>query len=607
MAQGNQSGFTMMQRSGDQNQLDAAAQQQLIAALLKNSLQAPQRPELSWTQGAARMLEAGVSAYKQKQLNDKTEAQALVRGNDMKQIGAALTSNDPQKLALVMQGLKDPQSQSMVMNLLSNMQNQNQLHNQALQMNGVNQVNTRENKRLDYGYKSQETAQTANNASNLSNQNAQQDVVKDSAKTSGESARDVTKVQAEADVNAKAKAQNRMLDLNKVINSDARQDIKDLASKELATLVPLNAQMAHPQGVANTNTSMMSGNGVAPNPGAAGGGGGKGGAGAPPDIQSLATKARDNNAQINNVLRNIQGGVLNDQNTSEAGRQAVNLAATAGVPGAANTEGAIKEYEQVSAQAGLGGLKDFISGIGGSRMPKTLIDMVQQATMDKNDNVSGAAPKLFLQKQINDRVIGLGGLEQEWINKNGAINYPDKTTGYNWEQANNAYMLHNPIVTQDDYQKNIQNKMASAGNAAPQSNSPVTQQAPIPASAQQPQQNVSQPQEPRQSDQIAPSHQSDRPLAQPADASQQSMPLPPPPLPQQQQQSPQQNIVYAPSDPSQNMPSPQSQGPAQPQMDQGQMLAQLLAKKQQDQQNPYAQVPDYSSMFSGGSNSNMSF
>lgn len=122
MQAGNPTGFSMQQRSGDQNQLDSQAQQQMIAMLLKNATAAPQRPELSWTQGAARMLEAGVSAYKQNQLNQKNQQIQQQQANDSKILGVALASGDLRQVAAAMQQMKNPQSQSMALNAIAGMQ-----------------------------------------------------------------------------------------------------------------------------------------------------------------------------------------------------------------------------------------------------------------------------------------------------------------------------------------------------------------------------------------------------------------------------------------------------------------------------------------------------
>lgn len=113
------SGISVMGKNTDLDANQVGSQQALIDKLLMQSLQAPKTPELSWTQGAARMAEMLVSAYKQKQLQKKQDLYNQNRQNSMGALASALGSGDQKQIAAAVGKMNDPQSQMMALNFLS--------------------------------------------------------------------------------------------------------------------------------------------------------------------------------------------------------------------------------------------------------------------------------------------------------------------------------------------------------------------------------------------------------------------------------------------------------------------------------------------------------
>jgi hypothetical protein len=623
MAATNQTGFQMMQRSGDQNQLDSQNQQQLIAMLLKNALAAPQRPELSWTQGLARMVEAGASAYmdnKQEQKNKMLQEQS---SQDSQLLGAALSSNDPRAIVAAMQRMKNPQSQSMAMNLLANMQAQNQLNtneiNKEQRMSGFRREEQKQKYGHDLGKADFESALQSQNK----DQQNQFDLTKEGVKSALDTNRDSSKIREEATKDPIKNAQANVFQMQKVIdNPNADDSIKALAKKKLESNMAILSEL---KTNADPNAVAMNGTGLAGNGRMAGGSSGSSGtksAGAAPDIQAAARSAQDLLGLTKNVLGSIESGKLSNGSMTALG-QFGNYVAEANDLQSSSPE--IGAYKQLSAKNTLQAIKDYMASGGPSRMSKALIDIFEKSALDPNDLPGTSQPKIFMLMQAADRAVARAQLQTQWVDKNGGIDRKDPS-GQTYQQVENKFFDANPIVSYGDYLKNNRSLImtqqpktqsdsqnpdaeSSQSNNTSQEPAPTDNQKPLPVSKISTQPGVSQGNSIAQnqgnttddnkfvygrdmvgSDEDSPQYKNsvvNPSVAQNTNMTRDNIPednFKPNIDPSQRDYL--QNVNYGGS------PLMQNQQPQQPQMDQGQMLAALLARKQQESQ----QAPDYSNM-----------
>lgn len=116
------SGISVMGKNTDLDANQVGADQALANQLLMRALQQPQTPDKSWTQGAARMAEMLVSAYKSKQAQTKQDTYNKGRQQSMGGLAAALAGGDPRAIAKAISGMNDPQSQMMGLQQMAQMQ-----------------------------------------------------------------------------------------------------------------------------------------------------------------------------------------------------------------------------------------------------------------------------------------------------------------------------------------------------------------------------------------------------------------------------------------------------------------------------------------------------
>jgi len=121
-------GITVMGRGAAIDPETFASRQKLADELYKGALQNPPQPELSWTQGAARLAQAVASGYERAGVNKDRDAYKQQRLQDMQKLGTALGTGDYKS---VIGQLSDPDSQMMAFGLAkSDMDRQNALQGQ---------------------------------------------------------------------------------------------------------------------------------------------------------------------------------------------------------------------------------------------------------------------------------------------------------------------------------------------------------------------------------------------------------------------------------------------------------------------------------------------
>jgi hypothetical protein len=501
---GNSAGISVMGKNTDLEANQVGTEQALANQLLLRALQQPVRPEVSPWQGAARMAEMLVSAHKQTQAQQKQDAYNAKRQASMGALATALSGGNPGAIAAAISGMNDPQSQMMGLQAMIAQNQQNQLFGQQRSMKGLEHQYGIEDKGIDYNHKTGEMGYGSTLKQGEALQGGQISAGLEGVKGSVQRQNESSKLQGETQKDLLEKqqigVQQRMVALAKVINDpNAPQPLKDLAAKDLQTQQQLNAEMHTGIYPSSPDAGMVNGTGIAGNAmiggrsggssagggskSGSGGGGSSGGGAAAPDIQQQGVSAKDLLANMNQVAQDIQTGVLNNQNMTQAGRAIEYAKEANGLP---NSMAAISRYEQLVNQKTLAGTKEFQSMGGTStRITKPILAVIEGAQLNKNDLPESIQPKLFMQMEGAQRLIQLADLQQQWIDKNGGIDRRDNTSGMSWEQLGNKFNNANPIVSYNDFQKNNQNKLDSQLQNGNQPQNPQVQ----PLNQNQPQQN----------------------------------------------------------------------------------------------------------------------
>ncbi len=124
-------GISIMGRGASVDPAALLERLKLSSELYKSALASPKTPELSWTQGAARLAQAIAAGWERASVTKDMNAATAQKVQDMKGLAAALGSGDQKQIAAAVTSMSDPTSQQMALGLMAQMQqSQNKFSNE---------------------------------------------------------------------------------------------------------------------------------------------------------------------------------------------------------------------------------------------------------------------------------------------------------------------------------------------------------------------------------------------------------------------------------------------------------------------------------------------
>jgi hypothetical protein len=464
-------GVSVMGRSGGQDPDSNyfLYKQQLADSLLRNAISAPQKPELSWTQGAARLAEALAGSYKSHQLENQMQNYQSSRAQDMQTLASALQGGG--NMGDAMSQLQNPSMQNQLMQMMMMKNQQDFMNQKAMQQEAA------KNK-----YAMIQDDNKAQNQGIIKNAEQQGDLIKEGYK--GQIQQNATLKQPIA------QAQQNVLDLTTAIqNPNTPPDIKAQAQTMLdgqrQALTAMHPPAAGSGGGGNP-MALPGAGGVS----GASGAGGKGAAAGGIDLIAASNKAKDSLAGLNQVQQDIESGRLTNLMLTPVGEGIEQAKALAGQPNSMDSIGRYKQLAANSTVQALGDIGNSFKNAGiQARITKPLVDVARDTTFAPNEMLDSAYPKIAVNQQVLQRAAALGDIAQQYSDKNGGnlIN-PDKQTGLTFEQIGQNFNRSNPVLSFPDWQKKaaaLQDQKSQESQSQPSSPAPMASQ-PIQTPSQSP-------------------------------------------------------------------------------------------------------------------------
>lgn len=465
-------GISIMGRGsvGSTIEPDSFIQRQRLAdELYKNSIATPQTPELSWTQGAARLAQAIASGYERGNLNKDRQAYQDQRKADMQLLGNALASGDYKS---VMGQLSDPESQKMAFSLAAednkeraqskgNMQlallkrslenkDSTEKFNQTMALKKADHAFGRDNYLFERGDKLAD--KNSERAFELNKMGVQSEYGR------GDKFLDADLKKEEKLSDPIKSAQQRYANFARLANDpNAPEEIRAVAASQLESLKQSLTDMQPSRTSIKIDTGDKSE--------AAGDKAYKQAEGKAMFEQEQKDKqgfynAQDNLMRIDTIQKAIESGELTNQNTTDFGQALETLGARMGV---GNDSASIGNFIQTTNQQLIDARKQ-LQGQGSITDYET--KLLAGTQLQPTDTMEQILSKMFVQKQAFQRMQNLGDLTNEWSKRFGSTKKPAENGMTFYDAATNLYKAK-PIISYADYQKAQEDMASQATPTAP--------------------------------------------------------------------------------------------------------------------------------------------
>ena len=447
-------GISMMGRGSVGSTIDPdsfIARQKLADELYKNSMAAPQTPELSWTQGAARLAQSLASGYESAQLNKDRDTYKQQRQADMQMLGNAISTGDYKS---VMGQLSDPESQRMAFGLAQtdNMARARSNGNMQLAMlkNSLQNKDSTEKftqqialKKADHALKRDDYLYERGDKLTDKNDERTFDIKKMGVANNYD--RDKLAYSSELENNSPIKAtQLRYAEFARLASDeDAPPELRSFASGQMEGLQKNIAAMSPPKTSVSVDTGAK--------------------AEAAGDIQynkkradiaienedaikKQALAAPDMLSKMEIIQNDITAGKLTNLNLTDAGTNIERYSARLGMD---NNSAAISTYMQTAGDMLIDARKELAK--------QGAISDFETRTLEKtrflpNDTTESILAKIHLFKQVYNRQQKLGELTNEWNRRYGGT-YKPAPNGATFQTAVTNLIKQTPLTSLEDEEK----------------------------------------------------------------------------------------------------------------------------------------------------------
>ena len=405
------------------------AERQRMADLMYQRSLVPAQNESSWTQGMARMLQGGIAGYDAGQVQKERELYKEQKRQDMQKLGAALGSGDYKS---ILGQLNDPDTQMMALQLAKS------------DMDRINKLNA-DRQLEDYKFKNQRTLKKDDFGRQLDLEN-----MKSASQYDLEWLKSNNRMLEKRDekmADPVKEVQSRIANYSRVINDpNAPQSLKLEAQKRIEAEKLAMGAMKPPSSSVNID---MGAKGEGQMEKEFGGALGKEYAETQIGNIKAGLRAVDQLATYDRMVGYIEDGTLGNLQTTELGQGLSKAASRLGLP---NSSGQIADFVQATNQQ-LVDMRKLLAGQG--QISNYEQSLLKNTAVDANDTLEAIRNKLFVFKQLANRVKLLGEITTQWKDKYGSVirKGPD---GKSFDSAVKALYDATPLISYDDYMKSRQ-------------------------------------------------------------------------------------------------------------------------------------------------------
>jgi hypothetical protein len=402
------------------------AERQKMADLMYQRSMVPAQNEQSWAQGLSRMLQGGIAGYESAQVDKDREAYKQQKVSDMQKLAGALGGGDYKS---IIGQLSDPETQMMAFGLAkSDMDSQNQFNKQA-QLKAYENALSQQGKQDDRDFELNKLG--VQNEYTRANEGLKSELHLDQKK-------------AEMDLDPVKSEQRRLSGYARVVSDpNAPQELKAIAQQQLDSSKSTVAAM---QPAKNTVNVDVGGKGETKMEETFGGELGKSEAQRQLNNIKYGQLANDQLSTFDRINQYIEDGSLGNLQTTTLGQGLQSAASRLGLP---NDSAKIGDFVQATNKQ-LVDMRGLLAGQGTiSNYEQSLL---KNTALNPNDTIETLKQKLYVFKQIANRVKLLGEITIQWKDRYGGIIRKGQN-GESFDNAVQALYDRTPITSYEDMMK----------------------------------------------------------------------------------------------------------------------------------------------------------